>query len=543
MLEILKKYGLLGIILLSAVFLQFYGNNDLVLGSDELYRARSLVGDDWSLTTFPWPEEATREQFNNWPMHTPPLFGYLSRLAVVVFTDVHFSLRFWPFLFAVLATVLSYFVYRKFYGRSYALLAPLLLGIASDEMLVNAKSLKHYTADILLGFMMLYSAKNILTKNKTSDWIVLTLCSAVGLWLAFGTVFISASVYFVLLFSLLQRYSIKGFLKFQHSGKLLASGLITAVSFLLLYFINMRQAYANPTFLEHISASGMQFFEWSRIADLPYVLHFLARIGYQTFKLAHFFFDDSYLLAVILNGFMVVWFLSRIRERKWTELFLLLLPVGFAVISAFAGKYPFTANRLLLFLLPMWVMMIAFGIEKSIRFIKAKNAFAGKVWLAIVLAILSVGMASNVNKVMHKKFAGGRRVDLTVQKLFEQAKDCDTVYLHWGAILPFYIYGTDHQSGYKHEYSLPNSRGSVHIIYGEEHLLNLAHYEKDMQKVVSIPGRVWVMFCHRWPDEDMLLLKSRMAENRAIQEEFNFRGCQLLLYDAMAESPAMMPSN
>jgi hypothetical protein len=543
MMKILKKYGLLAVILLGAAFLQFYGNNDLVLGSDELYRARSLVGDDWSLTSFPWPEDATREQFNNWPMHTPPLFGYLSRVAVVIFKDVHFSLRFWPFLFAVLATVLSYFVYRKFYGRSYALLAPLLLGIASDEMLVNAKSLKHYTADILLGFMMLYSAKNILAKNKTSDWFVFTLCSAVGIWLAFGSVFIAASVYLVLLFSLLQRYSIKGIFKIQHSGKLLASGLITAASFLLLYFINMRQAYSNPTFLEHISASGMQFFEWSRIADVRYVFHFLARIGFQTFKLAYFFFEDSYLLAVILNGFVVVWFLSRFRERNWTELSLLFLPVGFAIISAFAGKYPYTANRLLLFLLPMWVMMIAFGIEKSTRFIKAKNAFAGKAWLVLVLVILSVGMASNVNKVMHKKFAGGRRVDATVQKLLEQAKDGDTVYLHWGAILPFYIYGTDHRAGYQHEYPLPDSRGAIHVIYGEEHLLNLANYEKDMQKVVSVPGRVWVMFCHRWPDEDMLLLKKRMAEKRKLVDEFNFKGCQLLLYDTMVESPVLMSSN
>jgi hypothetical protein len=540
---VLKKYGLLIFILLAAAFLQFYGNTDLVLGSDELYRARSLVGDDWSLTSFPWPEEATREQFDHWPMHTPPLFGCLSRLAVVVFKDVHFSLRFWPFLFAVSATVLSYFVYRKYYGRSYALLAPLLLGLASDEMLVNAKSLKHYTADILLGFIMLYSAKNILTKNKTSDWIAFTLCSAVGIWLAFGSVFISASVYLVLLFSLLQRYSFKGIFKIKHSGKLAASGLITAASFLFLYFINMRQAYSNQTFLEHISASGMQFFEWSRIADVRYVFHFLARIGFQTFKLAYFFFDDSYLLAVILNGFMVVWFLSRLRQKNWTELALLLLPVGFAVISAFAGKYPFSANRLLLFLLPMWVMMIAFGIEKSASIVKAKNAYAGKIWLALVLIMLSVGMAFNVNKVMHEKFAGGRRVDLAVQKLFEQANDGDTVYLHWGAVLPFYIYGTDHRGGYQHEYPLPDSRGSIHVIYGEEHLLNLLLYERDIQKVMSVPGRVWVMFCHRWPDEDMLLLKKRTAEKRKLVNEFNFKGCQLLLYDTMVESPALMSSN
>ena len=527
--EFLKKYGLV-VILAAGLFLFSYGNSRLVLGSDELYRARSLVGDDWSLTTFPWPEQAVREQFNHWPMHTPPLFGWLSRLAVVVWRDVHFSLRFWPLIFAVLATALSYVVYRNYYGKAYALFAPLLLGLASDEMLVNAKSLKHYTADILLGFTMLYSAKKILEKNRAVDWIVLTLCAAVGLWLAFGVVFIAASVYLVLFIELIREVKWKGLFS-RKSLKFLVSGLIAAASFLLLYFINMRQAYTNQTFLEHISASGMQFFEWSRIADLRYVLYFLARLGYQTFMLAHFFFHDSYALAVMLNGLMLVWLYSRIRERQWREVGLLLLPLGFAMVSAFAGKYPFTANRLLLFLLPMWVMMIAFGIEKTTEWFRHKNDFAGKIWLLVIWVMLAVGIVSNVDKVLKLKFAGGRRVDQTVAKLLERAHDGDTVYLHWGAILPFYIYGTDHRAGYEDEYPLPGDAGKIRVLYGEEHLLHLENFDQDIRRVIATPGRVWVMFCHRWPDEDMLLLKKRLDDSRHLSEEHLFKGCQLLLYE------------
>ena len=100
---------LLLIIIGIAGYLQVYGINKLVLGSDELHPARALISSDWSITSYPWPEDATLEFYKDWPMHFPPLFALMVKASTVLFGVSHFSLRFFPFLFAVVALVLIYF--------------------------------------------------------------------------------------------------------------------------------------------------------------------------------------------------------------------------------------------------------------------------------------------------------------------------------------------------------------------------------------------------------------------------------------------------
>ncbi|MDZ7384791.1 MAG: glycosyltransferase family 39 protein, partial [candidate division KSB1 bacterium] len=143
-----ERWLFLVVIVGVAAVLQAYGIDKIVLGSDELHPARALISDDWSIVRYPWPEEATLEFYRNWPMHFPPLFALLTRAAVVVLGAGHVALRLFPLLFGIAATFVSYFLYREFYGRRWALIAPVLVGIASDQVLTWAKAIKHYTADV-----------------------------------------------------------------------------------------------------------------------------------------------------------------------------------------------------------------------------------------------------------------------------------------------------------------------------------------------------------------------------------------------------------
>ncbi|NLP11044.1 glycosyltransferase family 39 protein [bacterium] len=525
-----RYHLLICFLLLLCAFFQFYGIDRLVLGSDELYRARSLMGDDWSLTKLPWPTEAARELFEAWPIHTPPLFAILTRAAVVVFGENDFAMRFWPFLFAILGTAAIYCLYKKYYGRAFAVVALLLAGLFSDEMLINAKSLKHYTADILVGSLILIFTRRILRESRYRDWFMLILLAAVGVWLAFGTVFIAASAWAVLaLNQLLPRWF--GGRTQRFWPQLLIGGLCVLFSLILLYLVNMRYAFGNSIFLEHIANAGQQFFDWSKVLDIKYGAYFIARLAYQTYKLASFFFIDQDRVGLLLNFFIVVWFVVQIKSKNFIDLFLFMIPVLLSIACSFAGLYPYTANRLLLYLLPIWTVVITFGMQFSFEWLRNRRALLGVLFAVLLAVVILPGIGTNMKKVLRYKFAGGRHVHTLMRTLMDNAKDQDQVYLHYGAILPFYIYATDHQRGYQNTYPLAGDRGQIHVIYGEEHLLHFDQNEPHFRKVESTPGRLWVAFCHRWPEEDMLELKRRLILKKQLLTEYNFKGCQLLLFD------------
>ncbi|MDH7559914.1 MAG: glycosyltransferase family 39 protein [bacterium] len=514
-----------------AAGLQAYGLDKIVLGSDELHPARALISSDWSILRYPWPAEATLEFYRNWPMHFPPLFALLTRAAVVVLGASHFAFRLLPLLFASAATLVSYFLYREYSGRRWALIAPVLVGLASDQMLTWAKAIKHYTADVLFCSLLLIAGKRLLEGNQTRDWALFGLLAAVSFWIGYGAVYVTASIFLLLCVRvwLLARRN-QGALR-PHFVPLLLTGLLTVVSFAGLRSLAIEQAVSNDVFMKSF---GIQMLDHSRIGDIGYVAHFFARIGFQTLKLPWFFFRHSAPFAVVANALLAIWLISRVRRRQWYELGLLVLPWLFCVGAAVAGFYPFTANRLLLFLLPSWMRMMIGGFSEAVDWLRQR----GRLLAAAVMVVLGVWVAGMVYRnavdVSKMRLGGGRRIDLAVQYLAQNAEDGDTVFLHWAAIVGFYYYFTDHQPGYAHEYPIPGKGGKVHVIYGEQHN-KLEDYEPLFRKLEAVPGRLWLLFGHKWPSVEMTALEARLRAQRPLLREYEGGKCRVVLFGPNGE--------
>ncbi len=517
---------LLLVVIVAVAILQAYGIDKIVLGSDELHPARALISEDWSIVRYPWPEEATLEFYRNWPMHFPPLFALLTRGAVVALGTGHFALRLFPLLFAIAATFVSYFLYREFYGRRWALLAPVLVGLACDQVLTWAKAIKHYTADVLFCSLLLIAGKRVLEQGLPRDWVFFGLLAVVSFWIGYGAVYVLAGIFLLLFLRLLKAVRQGATPLRPYLLPLVVTGAATAVSFAGLRVVAIQQAVGNEVFMRSF---GIQMLDHGRLGDLGYVAHFFARVGFQTLKLPWFFFRHSTAFAVLANVLIALWLVARVRRRQWTEVGLVLFPWIFCVGAAVAGFYPFTANRLLLFLLPSWMLMMLGGFAQAVAWLRSRSRLLA-VGVAGALAIwLGVTIARNVVDVSKMRLAGGRRIDLAVKYLARNAEDGDTVFLHWAAIIGFYYYFTDHQPGYVHDYPIPGREGRVRVIYGEQHNA-LADYEPLFRRVEETPGRLWLLFGHKWPSEEMTALESRLRARRPLLQQYEHGKCRVVLF-------------
>jgi len=523
-----------GVILIAAAWMQFYGLDKIALNSDELFRAAYLTGPDWQYNRFNWPDEAERTYFRFWPNHLPVGLSYLIRLSTHIFGETHLGLRVWSFVFAIFSTLFIYFLYRKFFSKSgiWAFIPPILIGSASRPVLENAKALKHYTADLFFTVAILFFAKQLLDdSSRKTTWIGLTLLACVGLFIGFGSFFISVSVYSVL--------AIKWFTDRKNSSpiKRLLPILLSALFFLfalaVLYHITISQAFTNEGYMAHVARAGYQFFDWKQIRNISYVLYFIARLGMQLIKMPVYFFN-SWVWGTMINIFVITAVIKLGQKKQLFTLMLLLLPMGLLILTTFAGKFAFKAERLNLFLIVPYVLLATCGVKYVFdRF--RKYGIPANAYLLLCIFGLGLLITKNARDVGRLNIGYSRHVDKMVQTFTQHAKDKDTIYLHWGAILAFYFYGTDHQ-GFPDTVSL--TQGEIDVIYGDEHHLNLEAFKNHYQRLVDIPSRLWVAFGHFYPTEDMALLRSMLANNRALIEEYNFRGCQLLLFSQPDTEPS-----
>ncbi|MBN1466868.1 glycosyltransferase family 39 protein [candidate division KSB1 bacterium] len=521
------------LLILAAAFVHGYGINKLTLNSDELHPARAIVGEDWSLDYSPWPEEAEREYYKDWPVQFPPLFGLLTRLNVTLWDGAPVSLRLLPTLFSLFAVACAWFVFKHRLPILLAMTATLMLAMVSDKFIYYSKFFKHYTADVFLTAALVLLTLKLLQKSSWALWIAFALASSIGLWLGFASVYVSSSCFLVLFLNSVRRSA-----PFISSlSKFALSALLFSLSFLLLFKFSISTAVSNPTFIREWQ---MQIFNMQQISDINYVLRFLGRIVFHILLLPRYFFFDSWIVAVAANILILIWIYKKIADHEFYDLLMSFMPLTLVILASFLGKYPFSAGRLSLFLLPLWILMMVEGFYHVQIYMAKRSKFLFYPLATIAVFSMLLGVYTNIKRVSHLDYGGGRRVDLLFQTLSEKAQDGDTVFLHWGAILPFYYYFTDHGTGFQNHYAIPHSpQDSVRVLYGEEHSLT-GNYDRMYQRISAAKGRLWVSFCHLWPQQDMLHLIDFLNAERALLAEFTFKGCTLLLYqpvEAGASSP------
>ena len=536
--DAVKSAVLIALVTLFIGYVHYYGIDRLVLNSDELFRARALVSSDWDLFHVAWPENAVREEFNNWPMHLPPGLGLFMRAAIVVLgpNHLHLALRFWPWLLGVLGVWLVYAMYRTYGGKRFAWLVLPLAALACNQTFEFCKSMKHYTADMVFCSLQYIFAWRVYRHGRTRDWFWLAIVSGVGFWFAFGVVFTTAAIFAGLILALLfERRAVSARQKIW--PRLAGSLVVIAISGIGLYLLIVRQAISNENFIGHISHSGLQLFDWSQVGSLSYWARYLSRAVYHTLRVSVFFFRDNWPFGTLVNLSILGYIWISVREKNWFSPFVFLAPWLLIIIGSFANVFPLQAYRVISFLLPAWIVMIVLAWRSGYDAFVLKRKNIARLGLALLLAATASLCYLNIRDAFYLRFGGGRKVDKAMSALMQNARDGDTVFLHWGAILPFYIYATDHQAGYLDSYPIKNEHGGqLQVLYGDEHRDRLKAYEAQFQQVEAVKGRLWVAFAHQWPSVDMLALKERLLKKRTLLQEHDFKKCQVLLFAPLPDA-------
>lgn len=402
-------------------------------------------------------------------------FGYplgfvmIERVVTYLLGGSEFALR----LFPLACGILSVAFFPKITGR-FADINTTIIGTAlfslSFELIYYATEVKPYTLDILITLILL----NMFIDFYQDDRVKKHLCKY-ALWGCAAILFSTRAIL------ILGGAGVVLLMKFWRDKKTVkAKSLIFlaacwAGTFLLYYTLALRR------FLDSHNLK-----EWDVVYAPPppvFSLDAVAWLFSDSLRLLLFPLIYEMALAPFLFIAGLVFLLS-----KNVEVFgIMTAPILLTAALGFFG-YPLY-DRLLLFLMPLLVVIIAFGVNAALAHpaIKYKKVLALCCLFILMSPSLSATILQFTEKYAHEE------VKPVLEVIRKNIRPGDVMYVYYGAS-PALEY-------YAGRYQLNN----VEVIEGVGSRKDRAKYLDDIKRI-SRHKRVWALFSHIYEDEDLFFL-------------------------------------
>jgi hypothetical protein len=300
----------------------------------------------------------------------PPLFLWVERVAVLILGDSTFALRLLPFLASCAALPLFLWVARRLL-RPAAVPWALLLFSFNDHLLWHASEAKPYSFDVLAATVLLAMWLGTRRWPLTRQLLLYTAAAPVLIFLVYPGCFLLGGLLLALLPSVWrQRPRLGPWL--AYSGLVLSVGM----AFVLMY-LGPARAQRNIA----IEACWVDAFPpwdgdwwavpvWMVKGTLDALCYCCAPAG-------------NVLIGILIVGAVSLW---QCGERS--ILVLMLVPAGLALAASFLGGYPYCGGRLLVYLTPAVVLLMAAGLPPSLTWLRARTRWAPALAAALVVAIV-----------------------------------------------------------------------------------------------------------------------------------------------------------
>ncbi|MFB2838229.1 glycosyltransferase family 39 protein [Floridanema evergladense] len=270
----------------------------------------------------------------------PPGFLWIEKLAVQLFGNNEYALRFFP----LIAGIISLFALYELAKKTVSVIAipiALILLASLKEPLYYATEVKQYSSDIMVA--LLISLLLIPLQNKTLETSKIILISSLGIvafWLSHPAIFVLAGIEIV---SFILTPALR---KKEILINRLPLYLIWIIGFIFLYFITLTNVAKNQNLHNAWKPEYPQ-----SIFDFIWLIHSFIRFFNQPlgFKIM-----DEVAIVVFIIGTIIF-----LRKKKQTFL-ILMSPLLVTLVAAYLHKYPFR-SRLILFLTPFFILIIAEG--------------------------------------------------------------------------------------------------------------------------------------------------------------------------------------
>jgi hypothetical protein len=216
---------------------------------------------------------------------------------------------------------------------------------------------------------------------------------------------------------------------------------------------------------------------------------------------------------------------SLLRANSWLFAFLL-SPISITLFAAFMHLYPF-AGRLILFLVPLYIIIIAAGLDFIWEWIPQVGFF-----LAVCFAAVLVFCAtrSALSSIRHPP--GREEIRPVLDFIMANEKKGDLLYVYYGARPAFDFY-----TQFTERYRL----GDTAIVYGRGRTPDAAQYEEDLRRLRGHP-RVWVIMSHTsFTVDEEPIFRSILDRLGKRESQVNMEGACAYLYDMTRWRPVAPP--
>jgi len=398
-------------------------------------------------------------------------FLLLVKAATQVAGQGEYGLRLIPLLLGIISLPLFYKV-----ARDLLIPAAVPLAVALFAILVPftyySSELKQYSGDVMVVLLLLAAAYPPPASGTYSlpRAVGLVLVGGAAVWLSHPAVFTLAAIGVVLLLPAMVR---------RPRQNAASVGLIAAswlASFAATYYLSLRSIAANPV----LSSWWSQEFvppPVSKAAVNWWLNKFVDGSG-----VASIFADPAAFrpAGVALFAFLVgcAFMFVHHRQRFW----LLTSPLLFVLAASALGRYPF-AGRLLLFVVPLLVLLVAYGAGSVIQ---TAGRSAPAVGVILVGLLLFPVVRSADNAIAPE---GREEIKPVLGYVARNRQPGDLVYVHFAARPAFDFYA-------------PRYAGFPEVVAGSRmDDVDYVAIESDLERLRH-RGRVWILLSHTGQAEE-----------------------------------------
>jgi uncharacterized membrane protein len=430
---------------------------------------------------------------------------FVEKAATLLFGIGERALRLFPLLAGIGVLPMMYLVSKKIGGWAMVLTS-LTLAAVAKYLIYYSNEVKQYSLDVFVTLLLFYLAIRVLDGEGDTRRRSLRAYIAGGIlavWFSNGALFVFAGLSSALVVVFIARRELWE-LRFLFLG-----GLFWLVSVAAVYFAFLRFSQQNNYLFQFWEEGFAPFPPWS---NWNWYWTLLEKIALNPLGLI----SDWFFYGLLVVGVLYL------AVKKWETLLLILLPIVVVLVASMMHIYPFH-RRLILFLVPLFFLLMGFGFEGIYELAAKLNK---KIALVIVICLAILFLKPPVENALLDGIAQANNENMRplMATLKNEAKEKDTIYLYYAAKQP-YIY-----------YARLLGLDFTNVFHGTNFRESPDKYAEELGKYKGT-NRFWYVSSHSYKDEEQLIENALCDLGVLKKRVINSDDTRLFLFD-LSKAPA-----
>ena len=310
----------------------------------------------------------------------PPLFLALTKIITYLLGEKEFSFRLIPFLTSIASIPIFFIFIKKILVNKISIIFAFLLFCLNYQLIYFSIEFKQYSLDVFVCMVafLLFSKINIKNLSKTKIFLY-GFCCALSLLLCLPFTFLfGASILYEIFINKI---------KFKKAFIFLIPSLII---FPLYYFYNLL-----PSKIAMLSL-------FSDLWSGGFINSFHNFISIFKHNIIFYFSSKSVLIYLALYICAFYFLIKEYKEKQRKDIFLILFFFLAILLASIFHIYPFK-ERVALYALPFFILVLGFLIDKIINKNKFRKIISGLIIFILILPYINLYQSGIYNKIENKK--------------------------------------------------------------------------------------------------------------------------------------------